>query len=117
MKILYIIIIALLFIGCTNLTVAPKDQEKRIYEMETRIVRLEVMAEVNHSGTITKLIPLVEIKTRTGLKAAIRPKNITALFESGKQCVIYFLSSKLPISSNDCSELYKLLDIKRLSDI
>lgn len=117
MKILYMIIIALLFAGCTNLTVAPKDQEKRIYEMETRIVRLEAMNEVNHSGIITKLLPLVEMKTKSGIKAQIRINNISVLFRSGKQCVIYFLSNPIPIKGNDCSELYKLLSVKKLLEL
>lgn len=117
MKYLYMIIIALLFVGCTNLTVVPKDQEKRLQIIETRIVKLEVMNEVNHSGIITKLLPLVEVESKIGIKVEIRVEHITALFRSGKQCVIYFLSSTVPIKGNDCSEVYKLLNVKKLIEL
>lgn len=110
------IIIAIILAGCTNLTIVP-EQEKRLQLMETQIVRLEAMNEVNHSGTITKLIPLVEIKAKNGLKAEIRAEHITVLLRSGKQCVVYFLSSAVPIKGNDCSELYKLLDIRKLIEL
>ncbi|MEK0370975.1 MAG: lipoprotein [Nitrosopumilus sp.] len=64
---------------------------------------------VPKSSPAVKEAQYIKVKSLLDYDVIVNIKNITLIVTSGKDCMIFFLSSNVPFKTEDCREVLKLM--------